>query len=165
MKAVVVIPARYASTRLPMKLVLSEVKAVTGRYLIEHVYQNVRLAKRINKVIVATDHRQIFDIVKSFGGEAEMTSSMHASGTDRIAEVAGRLDADIIVNVQGDEPEMNAVMVDRVVDALMEDKEAAMATLANKIKDATELTNPNVVRLCWIIVDTHFTSPAHRFLM
>ena len=130
-----------------MKLVLSEVKAVTGRYLIEHVYQNVRLAKRINKVIVATDHRRIFDIVKGFGGEVEMTSSMHTSGTDRIAEVAGRLDADIIVNVQGDEPEMNAVMVDQVVDALMEDKEAVMATLANKIKDATELTNPNVVKV------------------
>ncbi|MEK7291394.1 MAG: 3-deoxy-manno-octulosonate cytidylyltransferase [Planctomycetota bacterium] len=146
-KAVVVIPARYAATRLPMKLVLPEVKAVTGRYIIEHVYQNVRLAKRINKVIVATDHRRIFDIVKGFGGEAEMTSSMHTSGTDRIAEVAGRLDADIIVNVQGDEPEMNAVMVDQVVDALMEDKEAVMATLANKIKDATELTNPNVVKV------------------
>lgn len=147
MKAVVVIPARYAATRLPMKLVLPEVKVVTGKYIIEHVYQNVKPSKRINRVIVATDSRRIFDIVKGFGGEVEMTSELHTSGTDRIAEVAGRLDADIIVNVQGDEPEMNAVMVDQVVDTLAEDNEAVMATLANKIKDAAELTNPNVVKV------------------
>lgn len=146
-KAVVVIPARYAATRLPMKLVLPEVKVVTGKYIIEHVYQNVKPSKRINRVIVATDSRRIFDIVKGFGGEVEMTSELHTSGTDRIAELAGRLDADIIVNVQGDEPEMNAVMVDQVVDTLAEDNEAVMATLANKIKDAAELTNPNVVKV------------------
>ncbi len=146
-KAVVIIPARYASTRLPMKLILPEVKSVTGRYIIEHVYQNVKSAKRINKVIVATDHQRIFDIVKEFGGEAEMTSVSHTSGTDRIAEVARKLNADIIVNVQGDEPEVNAVMVDQVVDALAEDKEAVIATLANRIKDTEELTNPNVVKV------------------
>ena len=146
-KAVVIIPARYASTRLPMKLILPEVKSFTGRYIIEHVYQNVKSAKRINKVIVATDHQRIFDIVKEFGGEAEMTSVSHTSGTDRIAEVARKLNADIIVNVQGDEPEVNAVMVDQVVDALAEDKEAVIATLANRIKDTEELTNPNVVKV------------------
>src|SRR3989339_1523208 len=133
--AVVVIPARYASTRLPGKLILPEVKAVTGKYIIEHVYQNVMEAKRIRKVIVATDNQFIYDIVKGFGGEVEMTSVLHTSGTDRIAEVAGRLDADVIVNVQGDEPEMNANMVDQVIDLLIEDEEAAMATLANTIKD------------------------------
>ena len=147
MNAVVVIPARYASTRLPGKLILPEVKVVTGRYIIEHVYQNVMQAKHIHKVIVATDNQFIYDIVKGFGGEVEMTSVLHTSGTDRIAEVAGHLDADVIVNVQGDEPEVSANMVDQVIDTLVEDKETVMATLANIIKDATELANPNVVKV------------------
>lgn len=147
MKAVAVIPARYASTRLPCKLILPEVKSVTGRYIIEHVYQNVKQARRIHKVIVATDNQRIYDIVKGFGGEAEMTSALHTSGTDRIAEVAGRIDADVIVNVQGDEPEVNAPMVDQVIEALVEDNSVAMATLANKIQDAAELNNPNVVKV------------------
>jgi len=151
-KAVVVIPARYASTRLHGKLILPEVKAVTGKYIIEHVYQNVMEAKRIRKVIVATDNQFIYDIVKGFGGEVEMTSVLHTSGTDRIAEVAGRLDADIIVNVQGDEPEVNANMIDQVIDTLVEDKETVMATLANIIKDATELANPHVVK---VVLDNH----------
>lgn len=146
-KAIAIIPARYASTRLPGKLILPEVKAVTGKYIIEHVYQNVRQAKRLYKVIVATDSVLIRDIVKNFHGEVEMTSSTHTSGTDRIAEVAERLDADIIVNIQGDEPEVNASMIDQVIDTLAEDDGAVMATLASKIKDKTELINPNVVKV------------------
>ena len=145
--AVVVIPARYASTRLPGKLILPEAKAATGRYIIEHVYQNAKQAKRIHRVIVATDSQLIYDIVKGFGGEAEMTSVSHASGTDRIAEVAGRLDAEVIVNVQGDEPEVHPNMIDQVIDMLAGDAEAVMATLANKIEDAAELTNPHVVKV------------------
>lgn len=145
--AVVIIPARYASTRLPAKMVHPEIKTVTGKYLIEHVYQNISGAKRIKRVIVATDSRLIYDMVKNFGGEVEMTSEQHRSGTERIAEVAGRISADIVVNVQGDEPEMNSYMVDQVVDTLVEDNSATMATLANKITDAAELTNPNVVKV------------------
>ena len=85
-------------------MVHPEIKAVTGKYLIEHVYQNISGAKRIKRVIVATDNRLIYDMVKNFGGEVEMTSEQHRSGTERIAEVAGRISADIVVNVQGDEP-------------------------------------------------------------
>lgn len=147
LSAIVIIPARYASTRLPGKLILPEVKAVTGKYIIEHVYQNVKLSRRLERVIVATDNQLIYDIVKGFGGEVEMTSPAHESGTDRIAEVAGRLKADIIVNVQGDEPEVNANMVDLVVDALAGDDGAAMSTLAHVIKDEAELANPNVVKV------------------
>lgn len=147
MKAVVVIPARYASTRLPCKLILPEVKSVTGRYIIEHVYQNVKLARQIHQVIVATDNQLIYDIVRGFGGDVEMTSVSHTSGTDRIAEVAGRLDADVIVNVQGDEPEMNASMIDQVINALAEDQDAVIATLAHEIKNTAELANPNVVKV------------------
>ncbi len=152
MKAVVIIPARYASTRLPCKLILPEVKSVTGKYIIEHVYQNVKQARQIRKVIVATDNRLIYDIVRGFGGDVEMTSVSHTSGTDRIAEVADRLDADIVVNVQGDEPEMNAAMVDQVIESLAEDKVAVMATLAHAIKNAAELANPNVVK---VVLDNH----------
>ncbi len=146
-KTVAIIPARYSSTRLPGKLILPEVKAVTGKYIIEHVYLNVMQAKRLHKTIVATDSTLIYDIVKNFGGEVEMTSSSHISGTDRIKEVAERLDADVVVNVQGDEPEVNASMIDQVIDTLTEDNEAVMATLASKIKDKTEITNPNVVKV------------------
>jgi 3-deoxy-manno-octulosonate cytidylyltransferase (CMP-KDO synthetase) len=146
-KIIAIIPARYASSRLPGKLILPEVKAVTGKYILEHVYQNIIQAKRINRAIVATDSKLIYDVVRGFGGEAEMTSVLHTSGTDRIAEVAKHLDADVIINVQGDEPEMSASMVDQAADALMEDKEAAMATLATKIKTTEELTNPNVVKV------------------
>jgi 3-deoxy-manno-octulosonate cytidylyltransferase (CMP-KDO synthetase) len=146
-KVAVIIPARYDSYRLPGKLILPEVKAITGKYLIEHVYENVRKSKRVGKIIVATDSTVIYDIVKGFGGEAEMTSMSHASGTDRIAEVAERLADDIIVNVQGDEPEVSAVMVEQVADVLLKNTEAVMSTLASRIEDAEELVNPNVVKV------------------
>ncbi|MDR4506794.1 MAG: 3-deoxy-manno-octulosonate cytidylyltransferase [Candidatus Brocadiaceae bacterium] len=147
MGSVVLIPARYASKRLHAKLVLPEVKSVTGRYMIEHVYQNVKEAKKIDRVIVATDSKDIYDVVKGFGGEVEMTSTAHKSGTDRIAEVAARIEADIIVNVQGDEPEVNPAMVDQLIDTLREDKQAKMATLAHKMEDLVEITDPNVVKV------------------
>jgi len=146
-KIIAIIPARYASSRLPGKLILPEVKAVTGKYILEHVYQNVIQAKRISRVIVATDSKLIYDVVRGFGGEAEMTSVLHTSGTDRIAEVVKQMDADVIINVQGDEPEMSASQVDQVADTLVENKDAAMATLATKIKTTEELSNPNVVKV------------------
>lgn len=147
LSAVVIIPARYASTRLPGKLILPEAKVITGRYIIEHVYQNVKQSQRISRVIVATDSQLIYDIVKGFGGDVEMTSLSHISGTDRIAEVASRLGANVIVNVQGDEPEVDAAMVDQVFDTLVKDDKAVMATLANTITNASELSNPNVVKV------------------
>lgn len=147
MKAVIVIPARYASVRLPGKLILPEVKIATGRYIIEHVYQNVRGAKLASQVIVATDSECIREVVKGFGGEVEMTSPFHISGTSRIAEIAEKLDADIIVNVQGDEPEVTPSMVDQVILALKEDHGTVMATLACPIREKTALYDPNVVKV------------------
>src|SRR5439155_15641215 len=99
MKTAIVIPARYASSRLPAKPLLRE----TGKYLIQHVYERA-CESSADAVIVATDDARIFDAVKSFGGSVVMTRADHPSGTDRVAEVAEQLDADIIVNVQGDEP-------------------------------------------------------------
>ncbi|HHT9120174.1 MAG TPA: 3-deoxy-manno-octulosonate cytidylyltransferase, partial [Candidatus Hypogeohydataceae bacterium YC41] len=142
-----VIPARYASSRLPGKLILPEAKTVTGRYIIEHVYFRVREAKGILGVLVATDDQRIFDVVKGFGGEAVMTSSEHKSGSDRVAAVASKIKADIIVNVQGDEPEIHPEMVDTVVEALRKDKEAVMATLANIIDSEEEHRDPHAVKV------------------
>src|SRR5438045_20042 len=100
MKTAVVIPARYASTRLPGKPLLRE----TGKYLVQHVYERACQAPGVDLVIVATDDARIASAVQGFGGRVEMTRRDHASGTDRVAEVARRLDADCVVNLQGDEP-------------------------------------------------------------
>ncbi len=145
--AFAVIPARYGSTRLPGKLILPEAKTLTGKYLIEHVYFRVREARGIQGVLIATDDRRIFDVVTGFGGEAVMTSPEHKSGTDRVAEVARKIEADIIVNVQGDEPEVHPEMVDTVVEALKKDKEAVMATLANVIDSREEYQDPHAVKV------------------
>ncbi len=152
MKAVVIIPARYGSTRLPGKLIHPEAKRLTGKYIIEHVYERVVETQRIaslqvEKVIVATDDKRIFDVVKGFGGNVKMTSCNHKSGTDRIAEVAERLDADIVVNVQGDEPEVRPEMIEALISTLSNDEKADMATLANEIKTVDELLDPNVVKV------------------
>src|SRR5215475_1862122 len=100
MTALIVIPARHASTRLPGKPLLRQ----TGKYLVQHVYEQALQARRAAEVIVATDDRRILAAVESFGGRAVLTRADHPSGTDRVAEVARRLDAEIIVNLQGDEP-------------------------------------------------------------
>ncbi len=100
----IIIPARLASTRLPRKLLLRE----TGKSLIQHTYEAAQNATRPAGICVATDHAEIFDEVRSFGGQVEMTNPDAPSGTDRVAEVARRMpDVDIIVNVQGDEPEIS----------------------------------------------------------
>src|SRR6266487_1857207 len=99
MKTAIVIPARYASSRLPAKPLLRE----TGKYLIQHVYERA-CQSNAHTVIVATDDARIFNAVRGFRGNVVMTRDDHPSGTDRVAEVAAKLDADVIVNVQGDEP-------------------------------------------------------------
>ena len=111
MKIVAIIPARYASTRLPGKPLLAE----TGKTLIQHVVDAVTPAKKLDRVVVATDDDRIVEAVRAFGGEAVMTSPDCRSGTDRVAEAAATLglaDDDIVINVQGDEPEMPAEHVD-----------------------------------------------------
>lgn len=152
MSAVVIIPARYGATRLPGKLIHPEVKQVTGKYIIEHVYEGVKKSPLIESVVVATDDKRIFDAVKGFGGNVEMTSSAHQSGTDRIAEVAAHRNEDIVINVQGDEPEIRPEMVEALISTLSNDDEAVMATLANEIKTVDEFMDPNVVK---VVLDNH----------
>lgn len=142
MRVAVIIPARYASSRLPGKPLLRD----TGKYLIQHVYERARQAKCGSDVIVATDDERIFDAVRGFGGRVAMTRSDHPSGTDRIAEVAAHLPADVIVNLQGDEPQIDPRAVDQLAE-LMTAPGTDMATLAVPITEADSYRSPNVVKV------------------
>ena len=153
MNAIAVIPARYASTRLPGKLILPEVKELTGKYIIEHVYERTLGANLIKKVIVATDDERIHVIVQQFGGISVMTPDDISSGTDRIAWVVKNVDMvkdcnpDIIVNVQGDEPDISGNVIDSVVSALYDDDQAVMSTVACPIESLDEFADPNAVKV------------------
>ncbi|MBB5519688.1 3-deoxy-manno-octulosonate cytidylyltransferase [Amphiplicatus metriothermophilus] len=111
MKAVIVIPARYASTRLPGKLLLE----AGGKPLIQHTYERACQVRAADGVIVATDDARIFEAVRAFGGEAAMTDPAHTSGSARVAQAARGLDADVVVNLQGDEPEIDPAHIDRLI--------------------------------------------------
>jgi 3-deoxy-manno-octulosonate cytidylyltransferase (CMP-KDO synthetase) len=144
MEIVAVIPARFASTRLPGKPLLSE----TGWPLIRHVVEAARRAHSVQRIIVATDDERIARVVSAFGGEAMMTRADHATGTDRVAEVAARIEAArIIVNIQGDEPEIAGETIDRMVRLLDDDPDAPMATLATPIRDPAVYRDPSCVKV------------------
>ncbi len=144
MEIIAVIPARFASTRLPGKPLLSE----TGQPLIQHVVEAARQAQSIQRIIVATDDPRIAAAVRAFGGESMMTRTDHATGTDRVAEVAARIEqAGIIVNVQGDEPEIAGSTIDRLVALLENDHDAPMATLATPIRDLAVYRDPSCVKV------------------
>ncbi len=140
--AVAVIPARFASTRLPGKPLLKD----TGKYLIQHVCEQAARARRIHSVIVATDDERIAEAVRSFGGHVELTRADHPSGTDRVAEVASRIDADILINVQGDEPEIEPACIDRVVELLEGCDDVSIATLACPFAAGVNPADPNAVK-------------------
>jgi 3-deoxy-manno-octulosonate cytidylyltransferase (CMP-KDO synthetase) len=142
MPVAVIIPARYDSTRFPGKPLCP----LKGKPLIQHVYENSKLSRLAQDVIVATDSETIFERVLAFGGKAVMTDKDHPSGTDRIAEVAASLDYDIIVNVQGDEPLIRPEMIDDVIAAL-DDTRASIGTLIKKIEDPAEISDNNVVKV------------------
>jgi len=125
LRAAAVIPARFAAQRLPGKPLLRE----TGKYLIQHVWEQVKRAKSLSRILIATDDQRIFDVVKSFHAEPRMTKPAHPSGTDRIAEVAASLEEEIVVNVQGDEPEVAPEAIDALVQ-LARSTEAPVSTLA-----------------------------------
>ncbi len=142
-KATAIIPARFASTRFPGK----PLALLAGKPMIQHVCERVSRAEGIGQVIVATDDQRIFDVVAGFGGEAFMTRDDHPTGTDRLAEVASRIDADLIVNVQGDEPLVDPRMVDEAVAPLLADASIQMGTVAAKIDAINDFYNPNVVKV------------------
>lgn len=143
-QVVAIIPARYASERLPGKPLAD----IAGKAMIQHVYERTTKAKCINAVLVATDDERIADAVRSFGGHAVMTPATLKSGSDRIAYVAASLpDAGIIVNVQGDEPLIEPAMIDEAVLPLLNKPELQVGTLVRKVETIAELSNPNVVKV------------------
>lgn len=141
-KVVVVIPARYGSTRLPGKPLVQ----LAGKPMIQRVYERAKLAKQANQVIVATDDERIVKAVEAFGGEARMTRTDHRTGTERVAEVAAHVEGDIFVNVQGDEPLLDPAAVDTAVSSLLEEPAASISTVATPIKTPGDIMDPNVVK-------------------
>lgn len=139
-----IIPARWASTRFPGKPLVK----LRGKPLVQHVWERAGRAKRIDRVIVATDDMRIAEAAFGFGAEIALTSPRHPTGTDRLAEVATRLkSARIIVNVQGDEPDVAPSTIDRLVLALENDRDLGMVTAANPVTDPADIHNPNVVKV------------------
>jgi 3-deoxy-manno-octulosonate cytidylyltransferase (CMP-KDO synthetase) len=140
---VAVIPARYASSRLPGKPLAD----LDGRPMIEHVYRRVTASKILSDVIVATDDLRIATRVNDFGGKVRLTRPTHETGTDRLAEVAASLDCDVVVNVQGDEPLIDPRALDELVAPFAADRTVQMTTLYRRIHDPAELTNPNITKV------------------
>ncbi|HVB97712.1 MAG TPA: 3-deoxy-manno-octulosonate cytidylyltransferase [Candidatus Dormibacteraeota bacterium] len=142
-RALVVIPARYNSTRFPGKVLAD----LNGKPMIERVVERARQARAVERVLVATDDERVAGAVAAFGGEAVMTRPDHRSGTGRLAEVATKVDAPIFVNVQGDEPLIEPAAIDTAVETLAADPTVAIATLATPILEPGPLADPNVVKV------------------
>ena len=138
-----VIPARFASSRFPGKA-LARLQSST---LLEHVYSRACAARSLTEVVIATDDQRIFDEARRFGAKVRMTSTEHASGTDRVAEVAASYEADLVVNIQGDEPLLDPAAIDAAVEAIAAAGTAPMATLKKRIEDPREVHDPNVVKV------------------
>lgn len=143
MKTLGVIPARYASRRFPGKA-LAEIES---KPLIQWVYEGATQASLLDELLVATDDSRIQDAVLGFGGRAVMTSNHHPSGSDRVAEVARTRDADIVVNIQGDEPLIQGAVIDQGVRLLLEEPEARVGTLVAPLTRVDDLTNPGIVKV------------------
>ncbi len=141
-QVVVVIPSRYAATRLPGKPLVN----LAGKPMVQRVYEQAKLAQTVHRVIVAADDQRIVDVVQSFGGQVRMTRSDHRTGTERSAEVAAHEPGDVFVNVQGDEPLIDPVAIDTAVAALLEDPPAQVVTVATPIRHAPDIMDPNVVK-------------------
>ena len=152
-KIIVCIPARYGSTRFPAKVLAKN----TGKFLIQHVYEQACLAKLPDKVIIAADDKRIADAAKSFGAECIMTSPDCPSGTDRIAEAVGGLNFDIVVNLQADEPEIHPANIDAVAKLLLDNPDYTMATLAAEFQTKSQIADPNIVKV--IVCRVGFTPP------
>lgn len=148
MKIIVCIPARYESTRLPGKMLAKE----TGKFLIQHTYEQAIKAKLAEKVIIAADDERIVKACEQFGAPCILTDVSHQSGTDRIAQAVADEQADIVVNVQGDEPQIEPGYIDKVAKLLVENENAEMATLAAKFTNVADVSNPNIVK---VIIDNN----------
>lgn len=140
----VIIPARWASTRFPGKPLVP----LRGKPLVQHVWERAGRAKRVGRIIIATDDMRIAEAAFDFGAEVALTSPKHPTGTDRLAEVVQQLkSASIILNVQGDEPDIAPSTIDRLAEALQDDPKLGMVTAANPLTDPADVQDPNVVKV------------------
>jgi len=142
-KIIACIPARYGSTRFGAKVLAKD----TGKYLIQHTYEQACKAKLPANVIIATDDERIAVACASFGAEAVMTSAEHKSGTDRIAEAVANVEADIVINIQADEPEIEPKNIDYLAQLLLDNADYPMATLAAEFQSAEQVADPNIVKV------------------
>lgn len=142
-KIVAIIPARYDSSRFPGKVLA----LLAGRPLVFHTYERTCKASLVDEVIVATDNPEVEQQLVALGVQVAMTRSDHSTGTDRIAEVAEQIDADIVVNVQGDEPLIDPATIDATVRAVLDSADVPMATARHSITDPAEIADPNVVKV------------------
>ncbi len=143
MKIVAFIPARYASTRFPGKVLAKD----TGKFLIQHTYERACLAKLLEKVIIATDDEKVVAAAQAFGAECVLTAVEHKSGTDRIAEAVADMEVDIVVNLQADEPEIDPENIDYLARLLIENPDYPMATLAAPFENPKQVADPNIVKV------------------
>ena len=148
MEAIGIIPARLGSTRLAGKVLMD----LCGKPVIQHVYERTCGARLLNDVIVACDDQQIVDVVEAFGGKAVLTSADHTTGTDRLAEVVNEIDVHLIVNIQGDEPLVNPLMIDDLVTLMQKEPSTVMATVVKKSTSFEEFKSPDVVKA---VLDEH----------
>lgn len=142
-RVVAVVPARYASTRFPGKIIAP----LLGKPVVLYTYERAREAALVNDVLIATDAQEVVDALAPFGVTPVMTRADHASGTDRIAEVMANRPADIVVNVQGDEPVIDPAVIDATVRPLLEQAEVVMSTARCRITRPEDIDNPNVVKV------------------
>ncbi len=150
MSCAVIIPARYSSTRFPGKPL---VRGPSGKPLIQYVWEAASRAEGVDAVLVATDDERIAEAVRAFGGAVCLTASRHPSGRDRCAEVARGLSHEVVVNLQGDEPDILPEMISQTVRLLEEDPECEISTLAGRIQDEADLADPSVVK---VVVDARW---------
>lgn len=143
MEAIAVIPARYAARRFPGK----PLALILGKPMIQWVYENAAKCKIVDRVIVATDNSDIADTVKGFGGEVCMTAATHKTGTDRVAEVAKSIEAQVVINVQGDEPLLPSEAIEQAAVALLNEKDVCIGTLKTKIRNKKDISDPNIVKV------------------
>ena len=146
MDVIGVIPARYCSTRFEGKVLVD----IMGKPMIQHVWERAKQALVLDELIIACDDQRVFDVCKGFGAKVLLTAKGHASGSDRIIEVINPVDAKVVVNIQGDEPLINPMMIDNVARALLDNPKVCMATTMKKIEDPREIHDPNVVK---VVVD------------
>ncbi len=147
MTVLAILPARYGSTRFPGK----PLTPISGKPMIQHVWERTREAKHVDAVVVATDDERIQEACIAFGADVEMTATTHPTGTDRLAEVAVRFEHDLIVNVQGDEPLIEGFVVDAAIEALLQDDDAAMSTIVHRAEPEA-FDDPNRVK---VVVDSN----------